>query len=219
MATGAQAIEAIARATGLLPATVGRAARSLREAGQDLWPQAAPGGGKNAVHVRPGHLVNLVIALAVADPLTTAAVLTVIFRSLIKTQVNDGGYNENYLKCTFGQCMEKWVYALNSDKSITPSNLALFADPTHGIKLILRKDISGCNYPSATLDIPIMGTPHRETNWFVSKNGSVDDLLSSPDAPLRWSCEVPFSLLVILTDLWADTLRSEAWAETLADTA
>lgn len=72
MATGADAITAIADATGLLPATVGRAARALREAGGDLWPQSMPGGGRNANHVQPHHLVNLTLALMGADPLTDA---------------------------------------------------------------------------------------------------------------------------------------------------
>jgi hypothetical protein len=74
VATGRQAIEAIAEVTGKPAVTIGRAARALREAGQDrdLWPHAAPGGGKKAKHVRADHLANLAVALAVADPLTEA---------------------------------------------------------------------------------------------------------------------------------------------------
>jgi hypothetical protein len=68
MATGAQAVERIAQATDLLPATVFRFARTLREADKTLWPEAAKGGGKGAAHVEPPHLVNLAIALAVNDP-------------------------------------------------------------------------------------------------------------------------------------------------------
>jgi hypothetical protein len=68
LATGAQAVERVAQATDLLPSTVFRFARTLREANKTLWPEAAKGGGKGAAHVEPRHLVNLAIALAVNDP-------------------------------------------------------------------------------------------------------------------------------------------------------
>jgi hypothetical protein len=69
MATGAEATERVAEATGLLPSTVFRTARLLREAEKGLWPEAAKGGGKGAAHVERRHLANLAIALAVNDPL------------------------------------------------------------------------------------------------------------------------------------------------------
>ena len=47
MATSAEAIEAIVKAAGIPPATVARAARTLKEAG-----------GINAVHVQPHHLAR-----------------------------------------------------------------------------------------------------------------------------------------------------------------
>jgi hypothetical protein len=50
MATSAEAIEAIVKAAGIPPATVARAARTLKA-----------GGGINAVHVQPHHLANLLI--------------------------------------------------------------------------------------------------------------------------------------------------------------
>ena len=62
MASAAQAIEKMAEATGLLPNTVFRVARYLREAGGDLWPQGSQGRGQEA-HVEPHHLVNLVLVL------------------------------------------------------------------------------------------------------------------------------------------------------------
>lgn len=71
MATASQAIEQVAKATGILPATVFRAARSLREADTGMWPQGTQGRGK-AAHVESRHLVNLILALGVADPITTS---------------------------------------------------------------------------------------------------------------------------------------------------
>src|SRR4051794_5746235 len=72
MATAAQAMEAISKATGIPLVTVERAARMLREAGGDLWPQGKRGGGKSAAHVLAHHLVNLLLALMTADPLNEA---------------------------------------------------------------------------------------------------------------------------------------------------
>jgi hypothetical protein len=71
MATGAEAVEAIAAAAG--PAfPVGKVAglaRALKEARQDLWPLAGKGGGKSGAHVRPRHLTNLIAALASPQPI------------------------------------------------------------------------------------------------------------------------------------------------------
>jgi hypothetical protein len=69
MATGAAATTRIAEATGALAANVFRTARTLREAGKDLWPEAGRGGGRVAAHVERRHLTNLAIALAVNEPL------------------------------------------------------------------------------------------------------------------------------------------------------
>jgi hypothetical protein len=73
MATGTEAVEAIAKATGIAPTTVARAARTLKEAGGDLWPKAKPGGGINAAHVQPHHLAYLMIALMATDTMSLAA--------------------------------------------------------------------------------------------------------------------------------------------------
>ena len=83
MATGAYAVEKIAEATGILPATVFRTARTLREADQALWPKAEKGGGRGAAHVEPSHLANLAIALAAADPITLAPKVVAGYRALI----------------------------------------------------------------------------------------------------------------------------------------
>jgi hypothetical protein len=54
--------------------TVVRIGRALQQEPDDLWPTAGPGRiGKNSVHVRPHHLVNLSIATALAGPRLTAS--------------------------------------------------------------------------------------------------------------------------------------------------
>jgi hypothetical protein len=84
VATGAHAVERIAEATGILPATVFRTVRTLREADPTLWPEAAKGGGRGAAHLEPCHLVNLVLALAVADPITAAPKAVAGYRALVR---------------------------------------------------------------------------------------------------------------------------------------
>lgn len=81
MATTADAIERLAQVTGLLPATVGRVGRVLREHDANLWPQGAQGRGRQA-QVESGHLVNLALGVAVANPITEAAKAVLAYRSL-----------------------------------------------------------------------------------------------------------------------------------------
>ena len=81
MATTAEAIDLIADTADMLRATVFRAARSLREADTALWPQGSQGKGMEA-HVEPAHLVNLALAIAVADPVTSAPTVVPFYRGL-----------------------------------------------------------------------------------------------------------------------------------------
>jgi hypothetical protein len=67
MTTATEAIQRMAEVTGLLPATVSRTARALREKDVRLWPQGAQGRGQ-AAHVEGRHLINLLIALAMGLP-------------------------------------------------------------------------------------------------------------------------------------------------------
>jgi hypothetical protein len=68
MATTAEAIELIARDTGMPEAAVLRYARALRDESKGLWPIGGKGGGKNAAHVQAHHLVNMILALVAPQP-------------------------------------------------------------------------------------------------------------------------------------------------------
>ncbi len=81
MATASEAIERVAEAMDLLPTTVFRAARALREADSNLWPQGSQGRGR-AAHVKPAHLVNILLALSGAGPMTTAPEIVRIYRGM-----------------------------------------------------------------------------------------------------------------------------------------
>lgn len=82
MASGTQAVEAFAAATGTLLATVDRASVALQAAREDLWPLGKRGGGRTTPHVEPKHLVNLALALACADPITASARVVRQYRHL-----------------------------------------------------------------------------------------------------------------------------------------
>jgi hypothetical protein len=87
--TGAQATERLAKPTGISLTFAERAARILKEADADLWPKAKKGGGKGAVHVTPAHLVNLLLTLMAADPLTEAPAIVPRYRNLIVDRCAD----------------------------------------------------------------------------------------------------------------------------------
>ena len=55
----------------------------MREADPALWPMAGKGGGKGASHVESKHLVNLALALAVAEPITTAPKMVPGYRNML----------------------------------------------------------------------------------------------------------------------------------------
>jgi hypothetical protein len=109
MATGAEATEKLAKATQVSVTYVERAARVLKEADADLWPKARKGGGKGAAHVTPSHLVNLLLALMAADPITEAPVIVPRCRAMIPILNNDLASSE------FETGREKHIAAILDD--------------------------------------------------------------------------------------------------------
>jgi hypothetical protein len=88
MATTAEAIEAIATATGIQRVTVERAAVILRTAPGDLWPTGGRGGGIKAARPKVSHFVNLGLAIVAADPLNEAPELVRRYRDLVPAPPN-----------------------------------------------------------------------------------------------------------------------------------
>lgn len=219
MATASRAIQQIAEVTGTLPATVFRAARALREAGGDRWPQGSQGRGREA-HVMPHHLVNLALALAMADPLTEAPRIVDQLRMLawsmgsidhIRSVDPGSGYlmsrkewesrwQSGYTEMTLGDRL---------DQSVA---LAVGPDGDHdNIKL---------RYPFGSLKLSvaagysaeIQNTKHMPEIGQVS--GIYETYLDSPDSlkpPVRAAIlrQVTLSgnLFVAMSELYADTLR------------
>lgn len=95
MTTSSEAIERIAVAIGESSLKVRRAATLLKEADTCLWPEADADGRIDASHVTVRHLFNLVVALAIADPITTAPEIVRIFAGM-KLYFPDRAANEEF---------------------------------------------------------------------------------------------------------------------------
>jgi hypothetical protein len=124
MATTAEAIEAIAAATGIPRVTVERAAVILRTAPGDLWPTGGRGGGIKAVRPTASHLVNLGLAIAAADPLNEAPDLVRRYRDLVPAPPN-----RLWMFATLGPDPEDWA---RSEKLVSEILDLLCPGPTLG---------------------------------------------------------------------------------------
>lgn len=224
MATGAEAIQAVAKVTGKLPATVGRAARALREGGQGLWPQAAaPGGGKNARHVWPNHLFNLSVALAVANPLTESAQQVNAFTSLVAQPATLTAQGQMV------DTVAKWKRAVGArEELIIPGDTLIEAGAglvdwisrpegaelrliCTGMCIELRQEDG---YDSSAILSYFQRGSKTKDGWansgmYALPNPQSDDqvytaLVRAPGSMLR-TTRLSFDLFKTLADLWSDT--------------
>jgi len=209
MATGAEAIDVVARVTGILPATVGRAARALREAGQDLWPQAAPGGGKKSRHTWPRHLVNLGVTLAISDPLTDAPEQSLVFRNLVQAPASDDLLWGAVRLDTLGDFMDGLVHRLSLDDGFSTSDREHFRQVLHGMDLSLRTSRAKAVTPIAVLRLTQPGDAEQQIHYFSPSDRPLPFTEDMPEAPLHSSCRMPFELFEALGNLWADTQAHE----------
>jgi hypothetical protein len=90
MATAAQTIEAlvpVGKLAGLLPGSLERIMRALKEAeGQNLIPMSQKGGGKGRVELQPQHHTNFAIGIMAPDTIAQAAAVVPVYRALIPVQ-------------------------------------------------------------------------------------------------------------------------------------
>jgi hypothetical protein len=225
MATGAQAVERIAQATGILPATVFRAAKILREYDSVLWPEAGKGGGKAAAHVEPSHLVNLVLALAVADPITKAPTIVKDFRNtwrlgflhlpqdaqtafaawgLLTEDKATLGLGGGYL--LLGNALEGMVDLLASPEGAGANRDALFRT---GIEVQLFTGGSlGQNAFIADGDnrgvLPFCSAQQGVLSDLMPHNRLIA-LHARLEAPLERRVKLPLMLFKVMAELWGDT--------------
>jgi hypothetical protein len=227
LATGAEASERIAEATGLLPSTVFRTARLLREADKGLWPEAGKGGGRAAAHVELSHLVNLTIALAVEDPSLAVAKAIRAYRALVPHRhdqhvlaEDDIGLAANLLMTNdmfngsraLGAELERLIDLLTKgDSARTLESAGLYAE----FFIELRVPRVGVGYHQ--FDLPddtrsrTVKLLYRKPNIPPSLSGQLDpyrDFLS-PRLITR-AALLPCALFTAMADLWSHTRQHQA---------
>ena len=196
LATGAHAVDWIARATGLLPATIFRTARQLQMAGPDLWPKAKKGGGRGAAHLEEPHLVNLGIALAVADhPITAAPTNVRRFRALMpSSSVLDG--TGSHLARTLHGC---GAFVAGASLGVSLERLV---DLLSGPDVTLREKL----LPQAAFAVRFVKDerfPLAEVRFddVVVQHGTPPD----HDPPIQQEAVLSHPVFVTLGDLWQNT--------------
>jgi hypothetical protein len=204
VATGAQAIGRIAAETGLLPATVLRAARTLREADPSLWPMAGRGGGKVAAHVEPQHLVNLGFALTV-EPITDAPEAVKWLASL--APANSPEAKLQLPGKTLGDALAGLIDVLS-----LPSGRArpLVAQQYRGLMFVRVEVIrSGTGRPYVMLSGTILRDSGQQ-EWVMRRyepdQGEIDPAAISPaPAALDHRVTIAFGFYEVCAELWADS--------------
>lgn len=215
LATTAQAIERIAKETGIIHANVFRTARALREHDTALWPQGSQGKGQ-AAHVNADHLVNLMMALAMAETTTAAPEVVARFREMTAEPDQTVTHHHEFEGGSWG------VVGTPLRKNKLVEGL--------GPRLPLGDALTLCVQWMATfpqrreqfrqenLEVMLSAGPfesasviRRERNAAVTDNYRGAGLLRclpqpAPAAALRRTVTLPFALFEVLADLYADTL-------------
>ena len=223
MATGAAATARIAQATEALSAKVFRAARTLREAGKDLWPEAGKGGGRVAAHVERRHLTNLAIALAVDEPLLAVKFIPV-YRDLVADKPDQHALNQES-----GQAAS--VLAMNdlfNGKRRLGHELERLLDvlPKGGVADALEN--AGLYFdffieqrvPRVVVGFHVFDPPDDltkpEIRWLYRRANLSPDRAFDPDFNflprmiITRTALLPVSLFTLMAELWVDTQQHHA---------
>jgi hypothetical protein len=212
----------------MLPSTVFRAARALREADATLWPEAAKGGGRGAAHVEPQHLVNLAIAVAASDYITRAPQVVVGYRGLIWNtaprippqltgQATSLLQTQGLLRrdITAGKHVEGIVRLLaDGGEDVSRALLAV----GYRVDLDLNPRVPRMVIGYTETDLPDDAAPHepkfvfrpRQTPVGLSrKSDPAWNFLGGQDQFILKSATLLTPLFVMLADLWNDTRQHQ----------
>lgn len=223
MATGAIAIERIAKATGTPAVTVDNVSRVLKQHQPPMWALAGQGGGKRAKHVEPDHLVNMALGLAWADPISNAPAIVSRLRSM---NFRSRSYDQPYImpagekayistdvpvnrlttlkKGALGSTLDAYVYGMATDP---------------GFREMCRAEdfrVQLSEWPmenAAILWATENGGLWRENYDGLGLLGNLAPLAAP--AALRRTVTLPFALFEVLADLCADTLNRAQKGPTL----
>jgi hypothetical protein len=233
MATVAQAAEAISKATGIPLVTVERAARTLREANDSLWPKGKKGGGKGAALVWSHHLVNLLLALMAADPLNEAPEIVEQYRDLEPdgvTQWIEAQSGDTTTTVSAHRDIRYNALAALADEDVLPGAIWCGRNLGQAMEYLVGLAHSP-KYQKAMRISAISLTIHRNAPQAVltfrrcdgenasqhygkpRRQGNLLDLLpeqnpdSQPVAPITVMASIPFKVFEVLADLDLDTKR------------
>ena len=215
MATASRSIARIAEVTGILPATVFRAARFLREADGGLWPQGSQGRGREA-HVEPHHLVNLILALGIADPITTAPFAVTSYRALphfmlqITDEMADGLSQKSRLPVRQGM-LEPLLHMFGTTLGDRLDGLisTLQASQNRMVRDLFRASIfnlklTAAFVPQASISLTrCIETGKRTEADIYQAAQAVDDMEVAGE--IKRDVTVPFAVFDAMIDLWSDT--------------
>lgn len=232
MATATEAIERIAEATGMAVATVDRYARVLKQHKPNLWPRSGQGGGSKAAHVRPHHLVNLVLALAVADPITSAPQVVPRYKDLMPVTSRTRPMDYSVLTGqapgvtvsrridpnapelekraawldgdNLGEALECLIWMLSTPKAVSKDEMR---SDLRKAELIIVLEGSDPIPHGQVLGSVFDENGHRVmlTDSYYPR-GTLADLPNAPPGAIGRSARLSLSLFEVLADLWLDTI-------------
>jgi hypothetical protein len=223
MAVGSHAVRTFAEKTGDLLATVDRASVCLQP---ELWPLGRRGGGRTTPHVEPSHLVNLMLAVCCATPITSAPTVVPAYRALVETELRtirremrpDGvlttevrttdrrfGFFKPALHqfgSTLGRQLDGLVTILQQ-----PMNQA-FREYLRSGGFELALTLGPIPQATVTITERMPGEAYEavEVLSFVTPQDALPLQEPLPEARPTHVVTVRFELLEVLIDLWSDTV-------------
>jgi len=224
MATGPETTRRIGQSTDEVLKT-SAVAKIQKQQDPPMMPRSPQGGGENAEHAEPYHLINLILGVAVADPVAEAPsavrryrALTLVEHHVTETTGNtvrhckDAGRSTleplfHMYGLSLGERLDGLVFTLQK-----PENQhlrALFRASKFNVKLTLGR------HPRAEITV-VLGihgnkTRRSETSIYAPPQQRLpisDD--SELTAQIRREVAIPFALIDVLIDLWDDTLSYRA---------
>ena len=209
-------------------AAVDRYARVLKQHKPNLWPRSGQGGGSKAAHVRPHHLVNLVLALAVADPITSAPQVVPRYKDLVpvRTQRRPMDYsvltgqapgatvsrriepNAPELEKraawldgdNFGEALECLIWILSTPKEEMRNDFrkAELTIALEGADLVPFGQVYGSIFDESGHRVIL-------TDSYFPR-GELDDLPKALPGAIIRTARLSLSLFEVLADLWLDSV-------------
>jgi hypothetical protein len=233
--TGVEAVGWIARTTGLLAVAVDRAAKLLKQHPPGLWPKSGQGGGKASQHVEADHLTNILLAIAAADPITTAPAVVRARRGhpLMPHPVSEREYIEitqalpGIFRKSSTLAPEGSVY-LESD--IVAPTFGESLDKLTRFLATHEGKMAGIHMAVAEFHVEMELSPNGGGAYVFDAGGlrrsicfgrqlSELEMASAPYSPIHRIASVPLTLLETLGALWGDTAARKSLADRISSPA